>query len=61
MKTLIAAAIAAGVTFNAAYAGPLPEAKPDEVGFSQAGLSRMDDFFAREIAARISEIFSVGS
>lgn len=52
MKTLIAAAIAAGVTFNVAAAGPLPEAKPDEAGFSAQGLSRMDDFFAREIAAK---------
>jgi CubicO group peptidase (beta-lactamase class C family) len=30
----------------------LPEAKPDEAGFSQPGLARMDDFFAREIAAK---------
>ena len=35
-----------------AHAGPLPEAKPDEVGFSQQGLARIDDFFAREIAAK---------
>nr|WP_085972739.1 serine hydrolase domain-containing protein [Bradyrhizobium sp. BTAi1] len=33
-------------------AAPLPEAKPDEVGFSQSGLDRMDAFFAREIAAK---------
>jgi len=52
MKTLISAAIAAGLIFDIAHAGPLPEAKPDEVGFSPAGLARMDDFFAREIAAK---------
>ena len=38
--------------FTAAGAAPLPEAKPDDVGFSQTGLARMDDFFAREIAAK---------
>ena len=37
---------------NAANAAPLPEAKPDDVGFSQQGLARLDDFFAREIAAK---------
>jgi CubicO group peptidase (beta-lactamase class C family) len=53
MKKLIAAAaVVAGFACNAANAGPLPEARPDEVGFSQAGLVRMDDFFAREIAAK---------
>ncbi|MFX5207086.1 serine hydrolase domain-containing protein, partial [Acinetobacter baumannii] len=35
-----------------AIAGPLPDARPDEAGFSQQGLARMDDFFAREIAAK---------
>ena len=53
MKTLmITAAVAAGIVLNAANAAPLPEAKPDEVGFSQQGLARMDDFFAREISAK---------
>src|SRR3984893_9935083 len=53
MKKLItAAAVIAGIASHAAHAGPLPEAKPDEVGFSQAGLARMDDFFAREILAK---------
>ncbi len=53
MKTFTAAAaVAALIAFNAANAGPLPDAKPDEVGFSQAGLARMDDFFAREIATK---------
>src|ERR1700680_663190 len=52
MKTLIAAAVAACLAFDVAHAGPLPEARPDEVGFSQAGLARMDDFFAREISAK---------
>jgi CubicO group peptidase (beta-lactamase class C family) len=48
----VVAAVGAFIAFNTANAGPLPEAKPDEVGFSQAGLARMDDFFAREIAAK---------
>jgi CubicO group peptidase (beta-lactamase class C family) len=51
-KLIIAAAMVAGIAFDAAHAAPLPEAKPDEVGFSQAGLARLDDFFAREIAAK---------
>ncbi|WP_316168639.1 MULTISPECIES: serine hydrolase domain-containing protein [unclassified Bradyrhizobium] len=51
-KTLVMAAAAAAFAFHAASAAPLPEAKPDDVGFSQAGLARMDDFFAREIAAK---------
>src|SRR5436853_7657153 len=52
MKTLIAAAVVAGIALNAANAAPLPEAKPDEAGFSQTGLARLDDFFAREILAK---------
>ena len=54
MKTLIKAAAAAAFTMiiSQLSAAPLPEAKPEEVGFSQAGLARMDDFFAREIAAK---------
>jgi len=53
MKTLVMTAAAiAGIAFNTAIAAPLPEAKPDEVGFSQQGLARLDDFFAREIAAK---------
>ncbi|WP_410052960.1 serine hydrolase domain-containing protein [Bradyrhizobium sp. SZCCHNS1054] len=51
-KTLVMAAAAAAFAFHVASAAPLPEAKPDDVGFSQAGLARMDDFFAREIAAK---------
>src|ERR1700753_1897661 len=52
-KTIVALATTiACITFTAASAAPLPEAKPDAVGFSQAGLARMDDFFAREIAAK---------
>jgi CubicO group peptidase (beta-lactamase class C family) len=51
-KTLVMSAAAAAFAFRAATAAPLPEAKPDDVGFSQAGLARMDDFFAREIAAK---------
>src|SRR5437764_6519210 len=51
MKALmIAVMVALGI--NVANAAPLPEASPDEVGFSPAGLARMDDFFAREIAAK---------
>jgi CubicO group peptidase (beta-lactamase class C family) len=53
MKTLMmTAAIAVGLVINGATAAPLPEAKPDEVGFSQQGLTRLDDFFAREILAK---------
>ncbi|NPU64895.1 beta-lactamase family protein [Bradyrhizobium sp. 83012] len=54
MNRLILAAAAAAFTALATplAAAPLPEAKPDEVGFSQAGLARMDDFFTREIAAK---------
>ena len=54
MKAFMKAAtmIVAGIVANAANAAPLPEAKPDDVGFSQRGLARLDDFFAREIAAK---------
>jgi CubicO group peptidase (beta-lactamase class C family) len=45
-------AAAVAFAFNSVVAAPLPEAKPDDVGFSQQGLARMDDFFAREIAAK---------
>ena len=52
-KTIVTiATMLAGLAFTAASAAPLPEAKPESVGFSQAGLNRMDDFFAREIAAK---------
>src|SRR3954451_23397858 len=49
---MMAAAVVAGIAASAANAAPLPEAKPDEVGFSQRGLTRLDDFFAREISAK---------
>ena len=53
MKTLtMTAAMIVGIAINVANAGPLPEAKPDDVGFSQPGLKRLDDFFAREISAK---------
>ncbi|MEA2864078.1 MAG: hypothetical protein QOC84_2034, partial [Bradyrhizobium sp.] len=53
MKTLMmTATVVTGIALNAANAAPLPEAKPDDVGFSQQGLTRLDDFFAREIAAK---------
>jgi CubicO group peptidase (beta-lactamase class C family) len=51
-KLRVSAALFAAVAFDAANAGPLPEAKPDDVGFLQQGLARLDDFFAREIAAK---------
>src|SRR5437868_13137783 len=53
MKMLMTtASLAIGIVVNVANAGPLPEATPDEVGFSQQGLTRLDDFFAREIGAK---------
>jgi hypothetical protein len=53
MKTLMmTAAVAVGIVINVANAAPLPEAKPNDVGFSQQGLARLDDFFAREILAK---------
>jgi CubicO group peptidase (beta-lactamase class C family) len=51
-KLIVTTAMMAGIASGFAHAGPLPEAKPDEVGFSQQGLARIDDFFAREIAAK---------
>ena len=51
-KTIAMIAAAAVITFGAARAAPLPEANPDDVGFSKQGLARLDDFFAREIAAK---------
>src|SRR5882762_2047677 len=54
MKKTIAmiATAAAVISLGAAIAAPLPEANPDDVGFSAQGLARLDDFFAREIAAK---------
>lgn len=49
--TMIAAAVAV-IAFGAASAAPLPEANPDDAGFSKQGLARLDNFFAREIAAK---------
>ena len=40
------------MVLDVAKAAPLPEAKPNDVGFSQQGLARLDDFFAREMAAK---------
>jgi CubicO group peptidase (beta-lactamase class C family) len=51
-KAIAGTALFAAIAFNSANAGPLPDAKPGEVGFSEQGLARMDDFFAREIAAK---------
>ena len=52
MKRFITAAAAAAIAFGAAKAAPLPETSPDDVGFSQQGLARLDNFFAREIAEK---------
>ena len=54
MKKTVAmiATMIAGIALGTAKAAPLPETKPDDVGFSQQGLARLDDFFAREIAAK---------
>jgi CubicO group peptidase (beta-lactamase class C family) len=53
VKTLIiTVAAVAGIAFNLANAAPLPETTPDDVGFSQQGLARLDDFFTREIAGK---------
>ena len=35
----------------AVAAPPLPVASPESVGFSSEGLARIDQFFAREVAA----------
>jgi CubicO group peptidase (beta-lactamase class C family) len=51
-KTIAMIAAAAVIAFGTARAAPLPEANPDDVGFSKQGLARLDDFFAREIAAK---------
>jgi len=40
------------MVLDVANAAPLPEAKPNDVGFSQQVLARLDDFFAREMAAK---------
>ena len=39
------------VSFSASAATPLPVVAPEKVGFSKEGLHRIDQFFAREIAA----------
>ena len=53
MKALMMTVAAlASIVITAATAAPLPEAKPDEVGFSKQGLARLDDFFDREISAK---------
>jgi CubicO group peptidase (beta-lactamase class C family) len=44
--------VVAGMVLDVAKAAPLPEAKPNDVGFSQQVLARLDDFFAREMAAK---------
>src|SRR6202163_3922976 len=53
MKTLLmTAAMVVGIVINVTNAAPLPEAKPDDVGLSQQGLTRLNEFFAGEIAAK---------
>lgn len=48
-RTAFAIALAAA---GAAFAAPpLPPVAPEKAGFSSAGLARIDEFFAREIAA----------
>src|ERR1700752_4232165 len=51
-KLFVSSMLLSAIALQGAIAGPLPDAKPDDVGFSQQGLARMDDFFAREIAAK---------
>jgi CubicO group peptidase (beta-lactamase class C family) len=51
-KLLVSSMLLSAIALQGAIAGPLPDAKADDVGFSQQGLARMDDFFAREIAAK---------
>lgn len=46
------AGLIAGLCAMPAHAAPLPNATPEQTGFSAAGLKRMDDFFTREIAAK---------
>src|SRR3954464_11841904 len=45
-----AALLAAGFALAASAADPLPRAAPAAVGFSAAGLARIDRFYADEIA-----------
>ncbi|HBY31490.1 MAG TPA: penicillin-binding protein, partial [Bradyrhizobium sp.] len=50
---IAAAAAATSLAITIAHAAPpLPEASAHQVGFSDQGLARLDDFFAREIAAK---------
>lgn len=52
-KTIIRAAVALAVSFalNVHAADPLPRGEPQALGFSPAGLSRIDRFFEAEIGA----------
>ncbi|MGX1410591.1 CubicO group peptidase (beta-lactamase class C family) [Bradyrhizobium elkanii] len=52
MNKLVAAAAAAGISFNSAHSAPLPEARADDVGVSKQRLAKLDEFFASEIAAK---------
>src|SRR5882724_13503347 len=52
MKTLLMTAMVVGIVINVANAAPLPETAAHQVGFSDKGLARLDEFFAREIAAK---------
>ncbi|WP_407169230.1 serine hydrolase domain-containing protein [Bradyrhizobium sp. ORS 111] len=52
MKELIIGAAAAVIGLNSGQAAPLPEVKADDVGVSQQRLTRLDEFFAREIAGQ---------
>ncbi|VIO69365.1 serine hydrolase domain-containing protein [Bradyrhizobium ivorense] len=52
MNKLVAAAAAAGISFNSAHSAPLPEARADDVGVSKPRLAKLDEFFAGEIATK---------
>src|SRR6185503_5114929 len=47
----VSAAVLAGVISASSFAQPLPPTAPEKAGFSKEGLARIDQFFAREIAA----------
>src|SRR5258706_3398402 len=45
------AAVFAGLISASSFAQPLPTTAPEKAGFSKEGLARIDQFYAREIAA----------
>lgn len=52
MNKLVMAVAVAGIGFNSVHSSPLPEATADDVGVSQQRLTKLDEFFAREIASK---------